>query len=79
MWQYVVDRVIVCLWIFQFFTSCVMVAKGAYMQAFVLWISVPIVLVKFRKYCRYRFQVGVDSMPLDLAMQVRGAGRCMSP
>jgi hypothetical protein len=34
-----------------------------------LWVCVPILLVKFRRYCRYRFQAGVDSMPLDLASQ----------
>lgn len=32
MWQYAVDRVIACLWIFQTFTSCVLMAKGGYIQ-----------------------------------------------
>jgi hypothetical protein len=33
----------------------------------VLWLTVPITLYKFHRYCKYRFQVGIQSLPLELA------------
>ncbi|EFJ49655.1 hypothetical protein VOLCADRAFT_104236 [Volvox carteri f. nagariensis] len=65
MWPFVFNRVLVCLAIFPAFTACVFVTKHAYAQAIVLLVTVPVILVRFHKYCYYRFETGLQAMPLE--------------
>lgn len=44
-----------------------MVAKGAYVTAAVQFVTVPILLARFSADCYKEFQLGIKSMPLDLA------------
>ncbi|GIL51096.1 hypothetical protein Vafri_7150 [Volvox africanus] len=65
MWPFIFNRVMVCMAIFPMFTACVFIAKHAYVQAIVLLVTFPIILIRFHKYCYYRFETGLKAMPLE--------------
>lgn len=53
MWPFVFNRILVILWLFQVFTSCILTMKKAYWQGAILWVTVPVILIK---YWRWRAQ-----------------------
>ncbi|GLI62080.1 hypothetical protein VaNZ11_004639 [Volvox africanus] len=65
MWPFIFNRVMVCMAIFPVFTACVFITKHAYVQAIVLLVTFPIILIRFHKYCYYRFETGLKAMPLE--------------
>ncbi|GMH41955.1 hypothetical protein BSKO_09874 [Bryopsis sp. KO-2023] len=67
MWPVVFNRILYCLFLFQFFTSCVLLIKKSFTQAAILWITVPIILIRFRGYCNDRFRAGMEFIPLEMA------------
>ncbi|CAD7699105.1 unnamed protein product [Ostreobium quekettii] len=67
MWPFFFNRMLFCLWLFQVFTSCALTAKAAYYQAFILWVTVPYILLKFHSYCERRFRAGMEHIPLEMA------------
>eukprot|EP00803_Ostreobium_quekettii_P009724 evm.model.scf_220.3 EVM.evm.TU.scf_220.3 scf_220:31260-46576(+) len=67
MWHYVFYRLLICLWLFQFFTSSMLAMKKAYWQATILWITVPILLMKFYKVCKKELNAGAEHIALETA------------
>ncbi|KAG2500669.1 hypothetical protein HYH03_001435 [Edaphochlamys debaryana] len=67
-WPWVFSRVMVSLALFALFTGCVFITRQAYPQACVLFVTVPIILIRFNTYCYFRFQQGVDAVPLEAAV-----------
>eukprot|EP00210_Caulerpa_lentillifera_P005734 g5482.t1 len=66
MWPSMVTRLVFILWIFQAFTSCVFLTKKAYWQAAILWITVPIILKRFKQHCTDRFRPRLFNIPLEM-------------
>ncbi|PNH01854.1 Cytochrome c biogenesis protein CCS1, chloroplastic, partial [Tetrabaena socialis] len=54
MWPFIFNRVMVCMAIFPLFTACVFVTNHAYAQAIILFVTVPIMLVRFNSFCFFR-------------------------
>ncbi|KAG2438979.1 hypothetical protein HYH02_010771 [Chlamydomonas schloesseri] len=69
MWPFIFARVMVCMAIFPLFTACVFVTKEAYIQAILLFVTVPPILIRFNSFCYYRYEVGLRaSIPLEAAV-----------
>ncbi|KAG2443726.1 hypothetical protein HXX76_002072 [Chlamydomonas incerta] len=69
MWPFIFARVMVCMAIFPLFTACVFVTKEAYIQAILLFVTVPPILIRFNSFCYFRYQVGLRaSIPLEAAV-----------
>ncbi|GFH28740.1 uncharacterized protein HaLaN_27281, partial [Haematococcus lacustris] len=47
MWPFVFHRVVLCLYICSLFSACVLVVKGAYTQALLLLVTMPLMLYRF--------------------------------
>ena len=50
MWPYLFNRICVCLVLFQVFTFCVLLFKGAFYQVFLIVAFLPAFTLKFYKY-----------------------------
>ncbi|PNW73839.1 hypothetical protein CHLRE_13g574850v5 [Chlamydomonas reinhardtii] len=69
MWPFIFARVMVCMAIFPLFTACVFVTKEAYIQAILLFVTVPPMLIRFNSFCYYRYELGLRaSIPLEAAV-----------
>lgn len=73
MWPFVFYRILICLWMFQFFTSSVLAMKKAYWEAAILWVTVPIVLTRFYRICNNRMEAGTVHIPLEMAQMAPAA------
>ncbi|GMH42492.1 hypothetical protein BSKO_10411 [Bryopsis sp. KO-2023] len=67
MWPFVFNRMLWILWLFQVFTSCILTVKQAFWEAAILWVTVPIILLRFWRYCEARFKSGMEHIPLEMA------------
>jgi hypothetical protein len=50
MWTFLFSRICMCLIIMQLFTFCVLLVKGAYVQAFLIVAFMPALTTKFYRY-----------------------------
>eukprot|EP00798_Chlamydomonas_sp_ICE-L_P017208 gene17208-23528_t len=67
MWPFVFERIIYSYLICTLFTACVFVAKQAYAPALILFFTVPFILYRFHRFCFFRYQKGLATMPLEYA------------
>jgi len=70
------SRIIFSLAIYQVFMSCFLLIKAAYLQAFLLWVTIPPFLWQFHSYCNTRFTTKSVYLPLSIA---RGMPVCEIP
>ncbi|KAI3425049.1 hypothetical protein D9Q98_008427 [Chlorella vulgaris] len=75
-WPLVAHKVVACQLIMVVFTACVMLFKGGYTQAALLFITLPIFLLRFDNYLTKRYDDLVRQVPL---MAVHTAGRSRVP
>lgn len=61
------SRILFSLAIYQVFMACFLLIKGAFVQAFFLWITVPPFLWYFHSYCNRRFTTKSVYLPLAIA------------
>jgi len=66
-WPLVFDTVIMFLLTFQIFMSAVLVTFSASTQAGLLFLTVPLPLFWFRRYCHARFNTTARYLPLEMA------------
>lgn len=67
MWPMVFNRMCFILGTFVIFNFSVLLVKKAFIQATVLICTLPWMIYKFYSFCRLRFELGVDGVPLELA------------
>ncbi|GAX72907.1 hypothetical protein CEUSTIGMA_g362.t1 [Chlamydomonas eustigma] len=67
LWTFVFSRILMMLVAMAGFTACVMLVKGAYLQAVLLVICVPLWVWRFQAFSMVRFEKGIESMPLQYA------------
>jgi hypothetical protein len=73
MWTFLFDRLCVCLALFQLFTFCVLLFKAAYVQAFLIAITLPAATLRFYRSARQRFSQGILTQPLDFCLRAPDA------
>ena len=61
------SRILFSLAIYQVFMACFLLIKAAYVQAFILWVTVPPILFQFHSYCTKRFTTKSVYLPLVIA------------
>ncbi|KAK9836955.1 hypothetical protein WJX81_002590 [Elliptochloris bilobata] len=66
-WDHVFSNIVWILFIFEFFTGCVLLANLAYVQASLMWITLTPIIFKFNRYCKLRFGEAVRNIPLEVA------------
>ncbi|KAK9817083.1 hypothetical protein WJX72_009273 [[Myrmecia] bisecta] len=65
--QQVFNQLCWCLFIFVFFTACVLLANSAFTQCFLLVAFLTPLIYKFNKYYNIRFGTSVAHIPLEMA------------
>lgn len=60
------SRIIFSLAVYHVFMACFLLIKAAYLQAFLLWITVPPFLWQFHAYCNSRFTTKSVYLPLSI-------------
>uniref|UniRef100_A0A1D2A6U9 ERD4-related membrane protein n=1 Tax=Auxenochlorella protothecoides TaxID=3075 RepID=A0A1D2A6U9_AUXPR len=71
-WPYVAHKLVWCQMLMVVFTALVFLVKGAYTQAGVLAVTLPILLLNFKSYLSSRYDAVVKQVPL---MAVHSAAR----
>jgi Calcium-dependent channel, 7TM region, putative phosphate len=72
MWPLVAHKMVGCLHLMVIFTGLVFIFKAAYTQAALLFVILPIYLIRFDLYLKLRYDAVVEQVPL---MAVHAAGR----
>ncbi|KAL0050237.1 hypothetical protein WJX82_006955 [Trebouxia sp. C0006] len=66
-WDQVFKQVCCCMFIFEFFTACVLLSNSAFVQASILVATMTPIIYKFYRYCSIRYGHAVAHMPLETA------------
>eukprot|EP01025_Chloroclados_australasicus_P060634 TRINITY_DN7799_c1_g4_i1.p1 TRINITY_DN7799_c1_g4~~TRINITY_DN7799_c1_g4_i1.p1 ORF type:complete len:584 (+),score=30.17 TRINITY_DN7799_c1_g4_i1:939-2690(+) len=67
MWPGVFRQLMWCLYIFVFWSACVLIVKEAFYQAILSIIIVMPLLFHFQRYCSWRYEKGTMVLPLEIA------------